>query len=88
MLEFKLLDWFGTFAGRATLMAVAIGSLAGLRYWDVTHQRGIGKKNEQVRVETVGKKIDAKAQQKRERVQNAPPSEVDAALRKYCRDCK
>jgi hypothetical protein len=42
---------------------------------------------ERVRVETTGNKIDAAAQKKRERVERAPPNEVDAALRKYCRDC-
>jgi hypothetical protein len=42
---------------------------------------------ERVRVETTGNKIDAAAQKKRERVERAPPNEVDAALRRYCRDC-
>lgn len=87
MAEFKILAWFGTLAGRATLIAVAVGSLVGLRAWDVSHQRGIGEKREQVRVETVGKKIDGRAQKKREQVERAKPSEIDAALRKYCRDC-
>lgn len=42
---------------------------------------------ERVRVEIVGNKADAAAQKKRERVEKAPPRDVDAALRKYCRDC-
>lgn len=87
MLELKVLAWFGTLAGRATLFAIGISAIAGLRYWDVSHQRGIGKRNEQVRVEKVGKKIDGRAQKRREQVERAPPTEVDAALRKYCRDC-
>lgn len=80
--------FFGTILGKVALGAGIVAVLLGLRAWDVSHQRKVGAVREQVRVETVGKKIDAKAQQKRERVQNAPPSEVDAALRKYCRDCK
>ncbi len=83
-----LLGFFGSLWGRVALGAGIVVALIGLRAWDVSNQRKVGAVREQVRVETVGKKIDAKAQQKRERVQNAPPSEVDAALRKYCRDCK
>lgn len=80
--------FFGTILGKVALGAGIVAVLLGLRAWDVSHQRKVGAVREQVRVETVGKKIDGRAQQKRERVQNAPPSEVDAALRKYCRDCK
>lgn len=87
MLELKLFAWFGTLAGRAALIALAVGSLIGLRAWDVAHQRKVGAVREQVRVEQVGKKIDERAQKKRERVQQAPSSDVDAALRKFCRDC-
>lgn len=42
---------------------------------------------ERVRVEVQGNKIDAAAQKKREKAERAPPSEIDAALRRYCRDC-
>lgn len=42
---------------------------------------------ERVRVETQGNKIDAAAQAKRDKIQRAPQSEIDGALRKYCRDC-
>lgn len=80
--------FFGTILGKVALGAGIVAVLAGIRLWDVSHQRGIGEKREQVRVETVGKKIDGRAQKKREQVERAPPSEVDAALRKYCRDCK
>lgn len=80
--------FFGTILGKVALGAGIVAVLLGLRAWDVSHQRKVGAVREQVRVETVGKKIDGRAQQKRERVQNAPPSEVDAALRRYCRDCK
>lgn len=79
--------FFGTILGKVALGAGIIAVLAGIRLWDVSHQRKVGAVREQVRVETVGKKIDGRAQQKRERVQNAPPSEVEKALRKFCRDC-
>lgn len=81
------LAFFGTMWGRVATVAAIVAALVGLRAWDVHHQRQVGAKREQVRVENVGKKIDAAAQKKRERVERAAPSEVDAALRKYCRDC-
>lgn len=87
MAELKILAWFGTLAGRLTLIAAITGGVFGWVKWHADHHQNIGVRKEQVRVETVGKKIDGRAQQKRERVQNAPPSEVDAALRRYCRDC-
>jgi hypothetical protein len=67
-------------------IAVAAGVLATYMAWK--HRVEVkAVQAEQVRVETQGNKIDAAAQKKRERVERAPPSEVDAALRKYCRDC-
>lgn len=83
----KAIDFLGGWTGRAVAIAGIIGALIGLRTWDVMHQRSVGRQQEQVRVEKVGKRIDERAQKKRERVQQAPPSEVDAALRKFCRDC-
>jgi hypothetical protein len=67
-------------------LAIAAGVLVTYAAW---HKRVETKAvaAERVRVETTGNKIDAAAQKKRERVEKAPASEVDAALRKYCRDC-
>lgn len=84
---FKAIGFFGTGLGKVVMVIAAISSLIGLRALDVGHQRGVGAKNEQVRVETVGNKVDAKAQKKRQQVEKAKPSEIDDALRKYCRDC-
>lgn len=82
-----IISFFGSLWGKVALGAGIVVALVGIRAWDVSHQRKVGAQREQVRVETVGKKIDGRAQQKRERVERAPPNEVDAALRKYCRDC-
>lgn len=83
----QLITFFGSLWGKVALGAGIVVALVGIRAWDVAHQRKVGAQREQVRVETVGKKIDERAQKKRERVERAPPNEVDAALRKYCRDC-
>ncbi len=83
----SLITFFSTLGGRIALGAGIIAALVGLRAWDVSHQRKVGAHREAVRVETIGKAFDAKAQQKRQRVERAPPNEVDSTLRKYCRDC-
>jgi cell division protein FtsB len=76
----SLLARFGTH------LAIGAGLLVGFLAW----QKRIEVKAvaaERVRVETTGNNIDAAAQKKRERVERAPPNEIDAALRRYCRDC-
>ena len=83
----SLITFFGTLGGRIALGAGIVAALIGLRAWDVSHQRKVGAHREQVCVEETGKKIDAKAQKKRERVERAPAPQIDADLRKYCRDC-
>ncbi len=83
----SVIAFFSTISGRLALGAGIIAALVGLRAWDISHQRKVGAHREQVRVETIGKAVDAKAQQKRQRVERAPPNEIDNALRKYCRDC-
>jgi len=67
-------------------IAIAAGVLVAYATWHKKVENA-GIRKEQVRVEAVGKKIDAAAQKKREKIERAPPSEVDNALRKYCRDC-
>lgn len=67
-------------------IAIVAGVLVAYATWHKKVENA-GIRKEQVRVETVGNKIDAKAQKKRAAVERAPPSEVDNALRKYCRDC-
>lgn len=84
---FNVIGFFGTGLGKLTMILSCCGALLGWRVWDVSHQRQVGAHREQVRVETVGNKVDAKAQKKRERVEKAKPSEIDDALRKFCRDC-
>lgn len=83
----SVIAFFSTLGGRLALGAGIVAALIGLRAWDVSHQRKVGAHREQVRVETIGKAVDAKAQKKRERVERAPAPQIDADLRKYCRDC-
>ncbi len=66
-------------------LALAAG-LAAMSAWSAMMvQRGVVK--EQVRVETVGKRLDAKARVVRKAVEAKKPPEISADLLKYCRDC-
>lgn len=83
----KAIDFFGGWTGRAVAIVGIIGALISYRAWDVYRLESRGVRKEQVRVEQVGKKVDQRAQKKREQVEKAPPSDVEKALRKFCRDC-
>lgn len=63
----------------ALAAAVAFAAMAGWSAW----MQGKGVNKERARVETIGKKIDAKARTARKKAE-AKPHE---ALARYCRDC-
>lgn len=79
--------WLGTGLGRVAMCVMLLAALGALRAWDVSHQQQNGVVKERARVEETGRKIDAKAQAARRRAETAPPNEIDAGLRRYCRDC-
>jgi len=63
--------------------AAALAAMAGWSAW----QQGVGARKEQVRVEAIGKKIDARAKVARKKVEAKAPNELQADLRRFCRDC-
>lgn len=67
---------------------IAIGAaLAVMAGWSaMMQQKGVEK--ERVRVDTVGKKIDAKAKIARKKVEAKKPEELRADLKRFCRDCE
>ncbi len=66
-------------------LALAAG-LAAMAAWSATMvHKGVVR--EQVRVETIGKKIDAVAKVRRKAVEKKTPPEISADLKRYCRDC-
>ncbi len=68
-----------------TFLSIA-AALAAMAVWSgMMVQRGVVK--EQARVESVGKKIDARAKQARKAVEKKKPDEIRADLKKYCVDC-
>lgn len=63
--------------------AMAVVAMGGA--YQYVKQTGV--RQEQVRVETVGKKIDAAAKAKRKAVEVKKPDEISADLRRFCVDC-
>lgn len=64
-------------------LAAALAVMAG---WSWTmQQRGVQR--EKVRVEVAGKKLDAKARVVRKKIEAKKPDELQADLRRFCRDC-
>ncbi len=75
------MSWLGRYAGA---LAAALLAMAGWSAW----MQGKGVQKERVRVEAIGKKLDAKAGEARKKVAAKPPSEIQADLAQYCRDCR
>ena len=63
--------------------AIACAAMAG---WSAMMQQK-GVQSERVRVDVVGKKIDAKAKIARKKVEAKKPDELRADLKRFCRDC-
>ena len=64
-------------------LAAALAAMAGFSAW----QQSIGARKEIVRVEKIGKRLDAKARVVRKKVEAKKPDELQADLRRFCRDC-
>ena len=64
-------------------LAAALAAMAGFSAW----QQSIGARKEIVRVEKIGKRLDAKARVVRKKVGAKEPDELQADLRRLCRDC-
>ena len=69
--------------GFALPLAAALAVMAGWS-WHM-QQRGVQK--EIVRVEKIGRQLDAKAGAARKKIAAKPPSQIQADLSRYCRDC-
>ena len=65
-------------------LAAALAAMAG---WSAMMKQS-GVKSERARVEIIGKQLDAKARVVRKKVQAKKPDELQADLRRFCRDCQ
>ena len=68
-------------------LAAAAAALAVMAGWSA-YMKNAGVKSERARVEVIGKKIDARAKVARKKVEAKKPDELQADLRRFCRDCQ
>lgn len=64
-------------------IAAALAAMAG---WSAL-MKNQGVQSERARVEVAGKKLDAKARVVRKKIEAKNPDELQADLRRFCRDC-
>jgi len=74
------MTWFARYAGA---FALALAAMAG---WSAL-MKNQGVQSERARVEVAGKKLDAKARVVRKKIEAKKPDELQADLRRFCRDC-
>lgn len=79
----SIIAFFGTFLGRASMVAALVASLVAWRAYDVHNQRSIGEERAQVKMEKAANANAKKAEKARNSVQSIP----DDRLRdRYQRD--
>jgi hypothetical protein len=78
-----IISFFGTFLGRASMVAALVASLLAWRAWDIHKQRSIGEERAQVQMEKAANANARKAEKARNSVQSIP---ADRLRDKYFRD--
>lgn len=79
----SIIAFFGTFLGRASMVAALVASLVAWRAYDIHNQRSIGEERAQVKMEKAANANAKKAEKARNSVQSIP----DDRLRdRYQRD--
>jgi hypothetical protein len=78
-----IISFFGTFLGRASMVAALIASLLAWRAWDIHKQREIGETRAQVQMEKAANANARKAEKARNSVQSLP---ADRLRDRYFRD--
>lgn len=67
-----IIAFFGTFLGRASMVAALIASLVAWRAYDIHNQRSIGEERAQVKMEKAANANAKKAEKARNSVQSIP----------------
>lgn len=68
----SIVSFFGTFLGRASMVAALVASLVAWRAYDVHNQRSIGEERAQVKMERAANANAKKAEKARNSVQSIP----------------
>jgi len=68
----SVISFFGTFVGRASMVAALGVSLLGWRAWDIHKQRSIGEERAQIKMEKTANANAQKAEKARRSVDDIP----------------
>ena len=79
----SVISFFGTFLGRASMVAAIVASLLAWRAYDIHNQRSIGEERAQIKMEKAANANAKKADKARNSAQSIP---VDRLRDKYWRD--
>lgn len=72
----SIVSFFGTFLGRASMVAALVASLVAWRAYDVHNQRSIGEERAQVKMEKAANANAQKAEKARRSVDGIPASSL------------
>jgi len=77
-----IISFFGTFLGRASMVAALIASLLAWRAWDIHKQRSIGEERAQVKMEKAANANAKKAEKAADAVARIPDDQLDDRYRR------
>lgn len=79
----SIIAFFGTFLGRASMVAALVASFVAWRAWDINNQRSIGEERAQDKMEKASNANAKKAEKARNSVRSIP---ADRLRDRYFRD--
>jgi hypothetical protein len=77
-----IIAFFGTFLGRASMVAALIASLLAWRAWDIHKQRSIGEERAQVKMEKAANANAKKAEKAASAVARIPDDQLNDRYRR------
>jgi len=77
-----IIAFFGTFLGRASMVAALVASLLAWRAWDIHKQRSIGEERAQVQMEKAANANAKKAEKAADAVARIPDDQLDDRYRR------
>jgi hypothetical protein len=77
-----IIAFFGTFLGRASMVAALVASLLAWRAWDIHKQRSIGEERAQVKMEKAANANAKKAEKAADAVARIPDDQLDDRYRR------
>ena len=78
----SIISFFGTFLGRASMVAALAASFFAWRAWDVHKQRSIGEERAQIQMEKASNANAKKAEKAARSVESIPDSKLNDRYRR------